>query len=155
MLGLNPAEITKDKLYRCACRLYDLHHELENWLSNRVRTLFGRENKILLFDLSNTYFEGRMQNSSLAKYGRSKEKRTDCKQVVLAAIVNTNGLPHGGGKKKHCVAALQALAQCMGKYSTWNTHGFAGDSNRVGGTGLFLVPTSHTTVRAVRHTAVP
>jgi len=92
MLGLNPAEITKDKLYRCASRLYDLHHELENWLSNRVRTLFGQENKILLFDLSNTYFEGRMKNSSLAKYGRSKEKRTDCKQVVLAAVVNTNGL---------------------------------------------------------------
>jgi transposase len=92
MLGLNPAEITKDKLYRCACRLYDLHHELENWLSNRVRTLFGQENGILLFDLSNTYFEGRMQNSSLAKYGRPKEKRMDCKQVVLAAVVNTNGL---------------------------------------------------------------
>ena len=92
MLGLNTCEITKDKLYRCACRLYDLHHELENWLSNQVRTLFGQENKILLFDLSNTYFEGRMKNSSLAKYGRSKEKRTDCKQVVLAAVVNTNGL---------------------------------------------------------------
>ena len=27
--------------------------------------------------------------------------------------------------------------------------------NRVGGTGLIPVPTSHTTVRAVRHTAVP
>jgi hypothetical protein len=92
MLGLNPVEITKDKPYRCACRLYDLHHEPENRLSNRVRTLFGRENKILLSDLSNTYFEGRMQNSSLAKYGRSKENRTDCKQVVLAAVVNTNGL---------------------------------------------------------------
>jgi hypothetical protein len=35
---------------------YNLHHEPENWLSNRARTLFGQENKILLFDLSNTYF---------------------------------------------------------------------------------------------------
>jgi transposase len=50
------------------------------------------ENKILLFDLSNTYFEGRMQDSSLAKYGRSKEKRSDCKLVVLAVVVNTQGL---------------------------------------------------------------
>jgi len=31
----------------------------------------------------------------------------------------------------------------------------AGHDNRVGGTGLIPVPTSHTTVRAVRHTAVP
>jgi hypothetical protein len=45
MLGLNPAEITKDKPYHCACRLYDLHHELKNWLPYRVRTLFGQENK--------------------------------------------------------------------------------------------------------------
>ena len=30
-----------------------------------------------------------------------------------------------------------------------------GIHNRVGGTGLIPVPTSHTTVRAVRHTAVP
>ena len=29
------------------------------------------------------------------------------------------------------------------------------ENNRVGGTGLIPVPTSHTTVRAVRHTAVP
>jgi transposase len=92
MLGLKAEEITKDKLYRCACRLYKLHHELENWLSNQVRNLLSQENKILLFDLSNTCFEGRMKNSSIAKFGRSKEKRTDCKQAVLAAAVNTQGL---------------------------------------------------------------
>lgn len=92
LLGLQPKDITKDKLYRSALRLYDLHHELENWLSNRVRSLFGFEDKILLFDLTNTYFEGRMQGSSLAKYGRSKEKRSDCKLVVLAAVVNTEGI---------------------------------------------------------------
>jgi transposase len=50
------------------------------------------EKKILLFDLSNTCFEGRMQGSSLGKYGRSKEKRSDCKRVVWAAVVNTQGL---------------------------------------------------------------
>lgn len=92
LIGLDAKLVTKDKLYRSANRLYELHHELEDWLSNRVRTLFGVENRILLFDLSNTYFEGRMQGSSLAKYGRSKEKRSDCKQVVLAAVVNTQGL---------------------------------------------------------------
>lgn len=92
LVGIDAHKITKDKLYTCAKRLYELHHELENWLSNRVRTLFGVENKVLLFDLTNTYFEGRMQNSSLAKHGRSKEKRSDCKQVVLAAVVNTQGL---------------------------------------------------------------
>ena len=33
-----------------------------------------------------------MQDSELCQYGRSKEKRNDCKIVVLAAVVNTEGL---------------------------------------------------------------
>jgi hypothetical protein len=48
LLDFEPEEITKDKLYRSSLRLYELHQELENWLSNQVRTLFGIENKILL-----------------------------------------------------------------------------------------------------------
>ncbi|GHV63203.1 hypothetical protein FACS1894195_5440 [Bacteroidia bacterium] len=31
-------------------------------------------------DLTNTYFEGRMTGSKIAKHGRSKEKRSDCKK---------------------------------------------------------------------------
>ena len=45
-----------------------------------------------LLDLSNTYFEGRYTLSDLLARGRSKEKRTDCKQVVFGAVVNTDGL---------------------------------------------------------------
>lgn len=92
LLGIAPSLITKDKLYKSANRLYALHHDLENWLSDRVRTLFGVEDKVLLFDLTNTFFEGSMRDSSLARYGRSKERRSDCKQVVLAAVVNQDGL---------------------------------------------------------------
>lgn len=54
--------------------------------------MFGIEEKILLFDITNSYFEGKMENSKLCQYGRSKEKRDDCKIVVLAAVVNTEGL---------------------------------------------------------------
>ena len=54
--------------------------------------MFGIEEKILLFDITNSYFEGKMENSELCQYGRSKEKRDDCKIVVLAAVVNTEGL---------------------------------------------------------------
>lgn len=54
--------------------------------------MFGIEEKILLFDITNSYFEGKMENSELCQYGRSKEKRDDCRIVVLAAVVNTEGL---------------------------------------------------------------
>lgn len=45
----------------------------------------------MFYDLTNTYFEGRKTGSALAKFGRSKEKRTDAKLVVLALVVNPEG----------------------------------------------------------------
>ena len=88
LLGLEPELITKATLYQSTCRLYALHHKMEKRLSNQVCALLGVENKILLFNLTNSYFEGRMQGFPLDKYGRTKEKHTDCKQIVLAVVVN-------------------------------------------------------------------
>jgi transposase len=42
--------------------------------------------------LTNTYFEGEKANSKLAKFGRSREKRKDAKLVVLALVVNIEGI---------------------------------------------------------------
>ncbi|MDR3093796.1 MAG: hypothetical protein LBU62_04030 [Bacteroidales bacterium] len=49
---------------------------IEQYLSVRTNELFDIEDKIILYDLTNTYFEGRMVHSKLAKFGRSKEKRS-------------------------------------------------------------------------------
>ena len=45
----------------------------------------------MLFDLTNFYFEGRKEGSLMAQYGRSKERRKDCKLLVLALAINTDG----------------------------------------------------------------
>ena len=92
LLGISPENVNKDILYRTARKLWDVHREMESYLHNRVCNLFGIEEKTYLFDLTNTYFEGRMEASRLCAYGRSKEKRDDCKIVVLAAVVNSDGL---------------------------------------------------------------
>lgn len=89
--GYDMEQITKDKLYTSALKLYDVKDGLENHLSNRTNTLFELEDKIILYDLTNTYFEGRKQNSTLAQFGRSKEKRNDAKLVTLAMVVNVEG----------------------------------------------------------------
>ena len=92
MFKLDGKKVTKDALYQSAVRLWEVHRELEDFLHERVRTMFNLEEKILLMDISNTYFEGRMEHSKICFHGRSKEKRDDCKIVVLAAVVNTDGL---------------------------------------------------------------
>ena len=64
---------------------------MEKHLSNRTNELFDLADKIILYDLTNTYFEGEKRSSQLAKFGRSKEKRSDAKLVVLALVVNIEG----------------------------------------------------------------
>jgi hypothetical protein len=84
-------KITKDKLYTNALDLYEIKDDLENYLSKKTNELFEIDDKIVLFDLTNTYFEGEKRNSKLAQFGRSKEKRSDAKIVVLAIVVNPEG----------------------------------------------------------------
>ena len=92
MFRLDREKVTKDALYQSALRLWEVHREMEDYLHERVRSMFNLEEKILLMDITNTYFEGRMEHSKICFHGRSKERRDDCKIVVLAAVVNTEGL---------------------------------------------------------------
>jgi len=48
---------------------------------------------VLLYDLTSTYFEGAMGENPKAKYGHSRDKRTDCLQVVIALVITTDGFP--------------------------------------------------------------
>jgi len=89
--GYDIEKITKDRLYTISKKLYSEKQALEQHLSVRTNELFDIQDKIMLYDLTNTYFEGRKQGSKLAKYGRSKEKRNDAKIVVLAMVVNPEG----------------------------------------------------------------
>lgn len=86
-------KITKDKLYKNALDLYEIKDELEQHFSKKTNELFDIQDKIILFDLTNTYFEGRKDKSEIAKFGRSKEKRSDAKLIVLAMVVNPEGFP--------------------------------------------------------------
>jgi len=89
--GYEMGALTKDRLYRISKKLYFEKEQLENHLSARTNELFDIEDKIVLYDLTNTYFEGRKLGSRLAQYYRSKEKRDDAKLVVLALVVNPEG----------------------------------------------------------------
>jgi len=65
-------KINKDKLYSISHQLYSVKDKLEQYLSRQTNELFDLEDKIILYDLTNTYFEGQMKGSRLAKFGRSK-----------------------------------------------------------------------------------
>jgi hypothetical protein len=91
LTGYDKDKLTKDKLYEISKALYSIKDQLEGYLSKKTNELFDLDDKIILYDLTNTYFEGRMLNSKIGKFGRSKEKRTDAKLVVLAIVINREG----------------------------------------------------------------
>lgn len=82
---------TQREVYAAAPSLYALKEKLEHHLCSRIDTLFNLTNRVMLFDLTNFQFEGSKSGSKKAKFGRSKEKRSDCRLLVLALAINTEG----------------------------------------------------------------
>jgi len=86
-----PKELNRFKLYQSAINLYKQKDSLEQYLSTKTNEIFDLDDKIILYDLTNTYFEGRKETSTISKFARSKEKRSACKLVALAMVVNIYG----------------------------------------------------------------
>ena len=59
----------------------------------KEQDLFSLDESIVLYDLTNTYFEGLCKKNPKASYGRSKEKRSDCKLATLGLVVDADGFP--------------------------------------------------------------
>jgi transposase len=79
------------RLYRASDALVKHREAIESQLFGRLRDLFGLEETITLFDLTNTYFEGEAGAQSKAARGRSKEKRSDCPLVTLGLVLDGSG----------------------------------------------------------------
>jgi len=93
LLGTDFAVAEKDRLYRCLDRVLEHKQELFQWLRQKWADLFQAEFEVLLYDLTSTYFEGAMEENPKAKYGHSRDKRTDCLQLVIALVITTDGFP--------------------------------------------------------------
>ena len=83
----------KDRLYRCLDRIVQHKDALCQHLIGRWKTLFDARLDILLYDLTSTYFEGSCAQIPKARHGYSRDGRSDCRQVVIALVVTTDGLP--------------------------------------------------------------
>lgn len=85
----------KNTLYRCLDRLVEHKDALNKFLVRRWGELFGAKFDVLLYDLTSTYFETDEDRGpeDLRQYGYSRDKRGDCRQVVIALIVTPEGFP--------------------------------------------------------------
>jgi len=87
----------KDNLYRCLDQLLEHKRELFSHLRQRWVDLFGAKFDVLLYDLTSTYFESDppWEEEDKRRFGYSRDRRSDCVQVVLAVVLTPEGYPIG------------------------------------------------------------
>ena len=93
LLGIDMSRVSDQSLHRVSDMLVKHKDHIEQRVCKATNELFALENKLILYDLTNTYFESPKRNSRIAKYGKSKEKRYDCPQITLALVVDAMGFP--------------------------------------------------------------
>jgi hypothetical protein len=93
LLGEDFAVAAKNRLYECLDRIERYRAELFTHLQGRWQDLFGATYDVLLYDLTSTYFEGQMEEAPKAKHGYSRDRRSDCRQVVIALVLSAEGFP--------------------------------------------------------------
>jgi len=93
ILGEDFSELREDALYRNLDRLHPNREPIERELAEREKTLFNLDETLYLYDLTSTYFEGQAEANPQAKRGYSRDKRPDCKQVVVGLVLDRDGFP--------------------------------------------------------------
>jgi len=95
LLGADYALVQRNALYRCLDKLLEHKAALFDHLRQRWQDLFSASFEVLLYDLTSTYFEAAPPDDEEDKrrYGYSRDKRSDCVQVVIALIGTPDGFP--------------------------------------------------------------
>src|SRR5712691_3467210 len=93
LLNTDFAVAEKDRLYRCLDRILEHKQDVFTFLRKKWADLFHADFEVLLYDLTSTYFEGEMEQNPKAKRGYSRDKRSDCLQLVIALVVTPDGFP--------------------------------------------------------------
>jgi transposase len=91
--GTDYQHLSHNALYRLSDRLYLKRDLIETALAQQERATYGLKEKIILYDLTNTYLAGTGKKSKMARYGRSKQKRNDSPLISLAMVIDEDGFP--------------------------------------------------------------
>lgn len=82
------------QIYRSLDILAVHKEQIEIRLFHRDKDLFSPLTDVVLYDLTTLRFESTVQvPGKLRQFGFSKEMRTDCTQIVLGLITDTDGIP--------------------------------------------------------------
>jgi transposase len=93
LLGTDFGRLSLNSLYRITDQIYRHKEYIEQELRKTECSIFNLDESIFLYDLTNTYMEGLAPGLSKARFGRSKEKRYDCRLLTLGLVMDDQGFP--------------------------------------------------------------
>lgn len=93
LLHIKEGKLNDSRLYRCLDKVVEHKNRIEGHLKQRYGELFGAQFDVLLYDLTSSYVEGAAEANPLMRRGYSRDHRPDCKQLVIALVVNVEGFP--------------------------------------------------------------
>jgi transposase len=120
LLNTNFKGLPLVSLYRGIDRIYEKKDIIEQELRDRQKYMFNLKEKIILYDLTNTYFEGSKYTSKKLAFGRSKEKRNDARLITLGMLVDENGFAKASHFFEGNVSEPKTLETAIGKLSPDN-----------------------------------
>lgn len=119
LLNTNFQNLSNNALYRISDIIYDHKEAIENHLQIVEQELFNLKETLVLYDLTNTFMEGRALNNPKAQFGHSKEKRKDCRLITLGLIIDEDGFPKRSqvmvGNQNESQSLLGMIAQLENK----------------------------------------
>lgn len=116
LLGVRTEGWAEDRFYRISDKLLHGTEKIEQHLRDREHDLFNLDRTILLYDLTNSYFEGSGAKNDLARRSvASKEKRSDCPLISVGIVLDAEGfiIRHKvfAGNVSDCKTLLDAVSE--------------------------------------------
>ncbi|MDY0152272.1 MAG: IS1634 family transposase [Candidatus Cloacimonas sp.] len=91
LIDCDLSRLGHNSLYRISDTIYKHKDEIETYLCQQERSIFNLQESLCLYDLTNTFLEGSGASIPKASFGRSKEKRRDCRLLTLGMVVDELG----------------------------------------------------------------
>ncbi|MDP2811345.1 MAG: hypothetical protein Q8O34_14465, partial [Rhodocyclaceae bacterium] len=91
LLDMEPIHVNESRFYRELTAIEKQKEKIEQWLYQTLKNRNEKGMRIIFYDLSDSYFEGR--KCPIAKPGRTKANGFREKRIILSLLVNSEGYP--------------------------------------------------------------
>ena len=114
-MGAAAVKADRHRYYRVSDRLVENREKIEEHLRQRQGDLFDLDRTVLLYDLTNTHFEGVGAGNAKAKRGKKNKNRDDCVQIVVGMVFDTEGFELGhrifAGNRSDSTTLLEMIGE--------------------------------------------